>query len=274
MILQPCAYGISAHALDPHLIMSGHNSSPRKLHLTRAASAALRLSASHSSRLASSDLNAASNVVDGDTSILETSTNSPTPQSAVAHSAIDIGPRTGSSHTTLEGISHHDVVAEEQLSLTELAERLPARPTKEQKDLINMPRVREITLRLGRVARLNSSRPERLIALLGQTRGEIAAPACETCASKRSGLFTSCVIIPGMFQGQCCNCRYVGRGRCSFRHRTSPDLCKTVTNALQSHRFRRSCEYRHRQRFTQQWSGPIRIHLPALRENFQHTLPK
>ena len=131
-------------------------------------------------------------------------------------------PELRASSNLLEDGSHKDTLTQPR-SLAEQAEQLPARPSKAQQRMIEMPRVRDVELRPGR--QIKWSRVERREGVLGQTRGEIADPECYSCAIRQSGPFKSCVTVPGAFQGQCCNCRYLGTGSCTFRQCKSAGAC-------------------------------------------------
>ena len=54
-------------------------------------------------------------------------------------------------------------------------------------------------------------------AILGQTRGDVAANECLEC-SLGLGKFAECVVVRGQLSGACCNCFYMDKStRCSLR---------------------------------------------------------
>ena len=120
------------------------------------------------------------------------------------------------SPTPLRNSSRAGPVSAQNLSYTERAEQPYQRCGDEYRTLILMPRLREIDLRPGR--KIYQGAKCRNDAALGQTRGNIAGSPCDGCLRGRKGPFASCVVVPGMFEGGCCNCHYsVRRRKCSFR---------------------------------------------------------
>lgn len=207
--------------------MSGNSRSIPTKHHIRASIAASTPTAPPSNRMAPQmDHNAASNLVDGAASGVATPTYPHTSwgpfSAAYSNSNAHTHPNTDASPTPSRNSSHRDVSIL-AISYTEQAEQLPARPSRAQRQMIDLPRLREVNLRQDR--KINWGRAERHDAVLGQTRGNIAIPECHSCTDRHAGPFTSCVVVPGLFQGQCCNCRYMGRGNCSFREGIFPDAC-------------------------------------------------
>ena len=88
--------------------------------------------------------------------------------------------------------------------------------TESTEALQKRPRVRELTLRPGRVF-LSFHYVKNQQAALGQICGDLALAACRRCANSK-GPFVECVVVQGRFSRSCCNCQYSSQGaKCSFR---------------------------------------------------------
>jgi hypothetical protein len=78
-----------------------------------------------------------------------------------------------------------------------------------------LPRLREPETRPGRETHLY--RDANIEAVLAQSTGQINDPECAHCA-QGSGVWASCVSVPGSSLGSCANCHYNNEGnRCSLR---------------------------------------------------------
>lgn len=82
-------------------------------------------------------------------------------------------------------------------------------------ELVELPRLREPETRPGRQVRLH--RDANVEAILAQFAGQVNDPECAHCV-QGSGVWASCVSVPGCLVGSCANCHYNNEGsRCSLR---------------------------------------------------------
>lgn len=89
--------------------------------------------------------------------------------------------------------------------------------TTEQIEIFDNFPQKDVLIAKGRVTlqQVNTGRPSYINALLIQSRG-IEVPG--GCTNSRSGVFASCVRLPGYFGGCCGNCKWKDHGaRCSVR---------------------------------------------------------
>ena len=78
------------------------------------------------------------------------------------------------------------------------------------KKLLEMPRLRQVTLRSGiQESTISTGRSQNMEAILGYTRGNILSQPCKECKTKP---FTSCVVVENMFHGSCMGCHYNSLG--------------------------------------------------------------
>ena len=84
------------------------------------------------------------------------------------------------------------------------------------KKLLEMPRLRQVTLRSGlQESTISTGRSQNMEAILGYTRGNILPQPCKECKTKP---FASCVVVENMFHGSCMGCHYNSLGvKCSLR---------------------------------------------------------
>lgn len=104
-------------------------------------------------------------------------------------------------------------------------EHLPDDASRTAAALIELPVRRNLELRKDRVLKGIHKGKGNCEAALGQVRGFLppSGPCirCSKIARRPKGPFATCIVVPGQFDGACCNCRYNGDGSgCNF-HRMS-----------------------------------------------------
>ena len=101
---------------------------------------------------------------------------------------------------------------------------LPRKVSQTVRAISSMPVVRALDLKEGKVLKGLHRGTANLESALGQMRGVPPAAACFRCARgfKEKGPFTTCIVVPGRFNGACCNCRYNDDGSGCNLHCMSP----------------------------------------------------
>jgi hypothetical protein len=96
---------------------------------------------------------------------------------------------------------------------------LPSKTQPIAKAIFPLPAVRTLELRSGKILKGLEKGKVNLEASLGQVRGTVPSAPCIRCARtvRVKGPFTTCIVVPGQFDGACCNCRYNDDGSgCDF----------------------------------------------------------
>lgn len=84
--------------------------------------------------------------------------------------------------------------------------------------LLELPPTRKVEYRDTNKA-LGLSNPRAAEAVVAQSVGTLATPACDRC-EKKYGNFTECIVVAGYFHEACANCQFGHVGlKCSLRRR-------------------------------------------------------